>query len=129
GDEFNTRRRIVTRGFTSLARYPELINPARMPLLAWQIFSHKILRWMVGFYYLGMLVSSLLLATRRFFLLAFGSLFAILCLSIYALRVQDVAGRWYAIPYYFVLVNLASVLGVIDYLRGRKVISWKPVRQ
>lgn len=129
GDEFNTRRRIVTRGFTGIARYPELINPAAKPLLAWQIFSHKILRWLVGFYYIGMLISSLFLITRWFFFLAFSGLAGILCLSCYSLRKRDDAGGRFAVPYYFMLVNLAAVLGVIDYLRGRRVISWKPVRE
>lgn len=128
-DELKTRRRIVTRGFTGLSRYPELINPASRPLLAWQIVSHKVLRWLVGFYYIGMLLSSLLLITRRFFFLAFGVLMLILGLSFYGLRAMGRPRKLFTVPYYFILVNLAAVLGALDYMRGRKVISWKPVRE
>lgn len=129
-DEFNTRRRIVTRGFTGISRHPKLLNPAGNPLLAWQILSHKILRWLVGFYYVGMLISSLFLMGRRFYLLAFSGLAAVLGISIYGMKSRSSpGGRWYAIPYYFILVNLAAMFGVIDYLRGKRVISWKPVRQ
>lgn len=128
-DEFNTRRRIVTRGFTGISRHLELLNPAGKPMLAWQILSHKILRWLVGFYYVGMLVSSMLLAGRRFYLLAFSGLAAVLGLSLYGMKARDSASRWYTVPYYFVLVNLAAMFGAADYLRGRRVISWKPVRQ
>ncbi len=128
-DELKTRRRIVTRGFTGLSRYPELINPASRPLLAWQIVSHKVLRWLVGFYYIGMLLSSLLLITRRFFFLAFGALMLILGLSFYGLRAMGRPRKLFTVPYYFILVNLAAVLGALDYMRGRKVISWKPVRE
>jgi len=128
-DELKTRRRIVTRGFTGLSRYPELINPAVRPLLAWQIISHKVLRWLVGFYYIGMLLSSVLLITRWFFLLAFGGLALVLGLSYYGFHAMDRPRKLFTIPYYFILVNLAAALGSLDYLRGRKVISWKPVRE
>lgn len=129
GDEIRTRRRIVNRGFAGLSKHRELINPAADPLLAWQIISHKILRWLVGFYYMGMLASSLLLAARWFFFLAFSGLMAVLCLSHYSLWIRDRQSRLFTIPYYFVLVNLAAVLGSIDFIKGRKVIAWKPVRE
>lgn len=129
GDEIRTRRRIVNRGFAVLSKHRELINPAADPLLAWQIISHKILRWLVGFYYMGMLASSLLLAARWFFFLAFSGLMAVLCLSHYSLWIRDRQSRLFTIPYYFVLVNLAAVLGSIDFIKGRKVIAWKPVRE
>ena len=120
----------MTRGFTGISRHPKLLNPAGNPLLAWQILSHKILRWLVGFYYVGMLISSLFLMGRRFYLLAFSGLAAVLGMSIYGMKSRSSpGGRWYAIPYYFILVNLAAMFGVIDYLRGKRVISWKPVRQ
>lgn len=128
-DEIRTRRRIVNRGFAGLSRHRELINPAASPLLAWQIISHKILRWLVGFYYMGMLVSSFLLAARWFFFFVFCGLMSILCLSHYSLWLRDKPRKWFTIPYYFVLVNMAAVLGSIDYIKGKKVIAWKPVRE
>lgn len=127
-DELRTRRRIVTRGFTGLSRHPGLINPFARPLLSWLIVSHKVLRWLVGYYFLGMVVSSLLLATFPFYLATFGGLTLILGLAYLGYRAPGDQPRWMAIPYYFVLVNLAAALGVMDYLRGEKVISWTPVR-
>jgi cellulose synthase/poly-beta-1,6-N-acetylglucosamine synthase-like glycosyltransferase len=128
GDELRTRRRIVTRGFTGLSRYPELMNPLDMPMLAWQILSHKILRWLVGYYYIGMLVSSFLLLGSPFFLLVFGGLSLILCLASLGIKDRSDSPKWLTVPYYFMLVNLAAALGIIDFLRGEKIISWKPVR-
>ncbi|HQG31366.1 MAG TPA: glycosyltransferase family 2 protein [Deltaproteobacteria bacterium] len=128
-DEIRTRRRIVNRGLAGLSKHRELVNPAASPLLAWQIISHKVLRWLVGFYYLGMLATSLVLAARWFFFFAFSGLMAILCLSHYSLWMQDRQSRWFTIPYYFVLVNMAAVLGSIDFIKGKRVISWKPVRE
>ncbi len=127
-DELRARRRIVTRGFTALARHLRLVNPLARPLLAWLVISHKVLRWLAGFYYAGMLVTSFFLASSPFFLLAFGGLFSILCLAYVSFLVEGERPKTLAIPYYFMLVNLAAALGVIDCLRGEKVVTWKPVR-
>ena len=35
---------------------------------------------------------------------------------------------WIFIPYYFCLLNYGSLLGVIDFLRGKTITVWEPVR-
>ncbi len=37
-------------------------------------------------------------------------------------------GRWriFSLPYFFSLVNIAALLGVLDILRGRRVTAWSP---
>ena len=51
-NELKTRRRIVLRGLIGLLRNPEFLNPFKYPLLSWQIISHKILRWLVGLFFI-----------------------------------------------------------------------------
>lgn len=128
GDEFRTRKRIVTRGFTALARYPELLDITTRPFLAWQIISHKVLRWLVGFFYAGMTVSSFLLMAECLYAVAFGGLAILMALAYRGLKIQDHPRKYFAVPYYFMLVNLAAMKGTLDFLRGKRVISWKPVR-
>lgn len=128
GDELRTRRRIVTRGFAGLFRYPELFNFIKRPMIVWQILSHKILRWLVGLYFLLMLGSSLILSSQLIYLLAFYCMAGFLFLAYYGLRTRDHPRGLYAVPYYFVLVNYAALHGVMDFFRGKRVVSWKPVR-
>jgi hypothetical protein len=33
-----------------------------------------------------------------------------------------------SIPYYFVLVNFASVMAFLKFIRGQKHVVWEPVR-
>jgi cellulose synthase/poly-beta-1,6-N-acetylglucosamine synthase-like glycosyltransferase len=127
-DEIKTRRRIVSRGFYGLTRYPELFNLLHRPLIAWEIISHKILRWLVGLYFVVMLVCSLVLIVNFGYLIMFIGIVTFLCLAYQGFKSQDHCRKICAIPYYFVLVNWAAILGVLDFLRGKKVISWKPVR-
>ena len=32
-------------------------------------------------------------------------------------------------PYYFLLTNLASLLALLRYLRGERMVTWKPLRE
>lgn len=127
-DELRTRRRIVTRGLLGLFRYPELFSLTQRPLLAFQIVSHKILRWFAGLYFILMMFSSLLLIYRPFYLLVCVGLLVFIILAFQGLKTQENPRKIFAVPYYFVLVNWAALLGVIDYFRGKRVISWNPLR-
>jgi hypothetical protein len=37
--------------------------------------------------------------------------------------------RMFIVPYYFCLVNFAATMGIIDFLRKKQAVSWKPVRE
>jgi hypothetical protein len=37
--------------------------------------------------------------------------------------------RWVAVPYYFVLVNVASLRGIIENAFGRTYATWATVRE
>jgi len=127
-EEINTRRRIVSRGFYGLTRYPELFHVLKRPLLVWQIMSHKILRWLAGLYFIIMMACSLMLIVNFSYMVIFMGMIAFLCFAYHGFRNPEQCRRLFAIPYYFTLVNWAAILGVVDFIRGRKVISWKPVR-
>ncbi|PTB98769.1 glycosyl transferase [Marinobacter sp. Z-F4-2] len=50
--EYQRKLRTVIRGWTALARHPEVLNPFRFGLFAWQVFSHKLMRWAVPWFLL-----------------------------------------------------------------------------
>lgn len=127
-DELKTRRRIVARGIYGLSRYPELFHVFHHPLLSWQIISHKILRWLAGFYFLIMLACSMLLLINFAYMIIFTGIVAFLCFAYHGFKAQENCRKVFAVPYYFILVNWAALLGTIDFIRGKKIISWKPLR-
>ena len=45
--EYRRKMRTVIRGITAVARHPEVLNPFRMGLFAFQVWSHKIMRWFI----------------------------------------------------------------------------------
>jgi hypothetical protein len=110
-----------------------LLNPFQRPLVALQLFSHRLLRWFVLPLAAVMFLSNLLLIPRPFYLLALaGQLF------FYSLAgvgwLMDLGGRrsrLVFLPYYFVLVNLAAAWGAWNGLahRGRGAGIWEPVER
>jgi hypothetical protein len=45
------------------------------------------------------------------------------------LQAFGVHNRLLALPQYFVLANLASVLGFYKFVRGERYASWEPIRE
>ena len=59
--EYRRKMRTVIRGITAIARHPEVLNPFRMGLFAFQVWSHKIMRWGVPWFMAGFLLLTLIL--------------------------------------------------------------------
>lgn len=128
-EEFAMRVRVITRGMRGLLSVPELLKPWKYPWIAFQLLSHKILRWMVPIFLLLLLSSNLVLMNQPYF-----RALLILQLSFYMLAGLQtrfpIHRRWkpLGIPLYFCTLNAAAVLGAIDLLRGKKHVIWQPVR-
>jgi cellulose synthase/poly-beta-1,6-N-acetylglucosamine synthase-like glycosyltransferase len=128
--ELNTRRRITLRGLVSLLAHIEILHPLRYPLLAAQIFFHKILRWFVGPLVIVNIIACLSLSSNKVFIMimVLYILFGIAAIIGWVLDHFGKPNRLLRVPYYFSLVNLAATLGIIDFFRKKQAIVWKPTR-
>jgi len=128
-EEFAMRVRVITRGMRGLLSISELLKPWTHPWISFQLFSHKILRWMVPLFLVLLLAANFALINQPYFR---GLLILQLCF--YALALLQVLvplhRRWkpLGLPLYFCTLNAAAVLGAIDLLRGKKHVVWQPVR-
>jgi cellulose synthase/poly-beta-1,6-N-acetylglucosamine synthase-like glycosyltransferase len=130
GQEFATRRRITLRGLVGLSTYTSLLNPLRDPMLSFQVFFHKVLRWFVGPLVILNVLACSALSGHWFFISMLGlyaSFFLAAALGWFTER-QGVKVRALTVPYYFSLVNLAATMGIVDFFRKKQAITWKPVR-
>ncbi len=130
GDEFRMRVRVATRGMKGLLSVPSLLNPFRHPWLAFQILSHKVVRWCIPLFLMSLLAGCALLGDNplcvRLLLVqvAFYS-FALLSLMVPALR----RSRLLSLPLYFCTINCAFLLGMLSVVRGRQFSVWQPSRR
>lgn len=126
--EYSRKVRTVLRGITGLCRHKDVLNPSRFGTFAWQVFSHKLMRWAVPWALLGTLLTTALLAE--------GSLFFGLLLWLQAIfYAAAAAAHWHPpirehglvrVVYFFVQVNVAIAHATLLYFRGTRMTVWQP---
>ena len=97
-----------------------------------QLLSHKFFRHLVPFLLLALLASHgvLALGSRAFAALLVPHLgfYALAAAGALLRRAPAGLARLLSVPYYFTLVNLAALLGVVSILRGERRRAWSPRR-
>jgi len=131
-EEFSMRVRVVTRGMRGLLSVPEILKPWKFGWVSFQLFSHKILRWLVPFFLLLIYASNLaivLLNPRSFYLFPL-----LVQTAFYAWALLSMAvplhrwGKVLGVPLYFCILNAAALCSLVEVLRGRKYVTWETVR-
>lgn len=129
GSMFRMKVRIISKDFRALMANCELLNPAHHGALAISLWSHKLLRWIVPFFLLGLFGSNLFLMNMQLFrsVLELQVAFYLIAGAGFAIRDHAVGFLW-STPLSFCIVNLAAFLGVIKCFSGRTSGQWKPER-
>ncbi len=131
--EIARKERIVNRSIRGLIRVKEVMNPRLTGVFAWQVISHKLLRWLIPLFLFVGAVGSLLLAMQGFWFFQVVAAGAALLLALAWLghRTTDKNGLpvWISVPYYFVMVNLYSLKGIYHAARGDTQVTWSGARQ
>jgi cellulose synthase/poly-beta-1,6-N-acetylglucosamine synthase-like glycosyltransferase len=129
--ELKMRVRIIAQTFTDLWRHRALLNPVRSGFYGVQLLSHKVMRYLVPFFLMGLFVSSGVLAPGAlFYRLIFAAQVTCYACPAFAWMLDRVGirSRLLAFPQYFMLANLASLIGCYQFLRGQRYASWEPIR-
>ena len=125
-EEFNRRARIVARSFGALIEINRIYGVFKGK--GWfNIVSHKILRWFAFPIMLTALSVNLFLLENPIYLFTlflqamFYSFGIVGCL----LSALGNKSKLFYIPYYFLLINIAGIIGLYSYFMGKKVVTWK----
>lgn len=124
-EEFRAKTRIVAQGFEAVRHYRSLIFGLDA-LSILQLLLHKVLRWLSLPLMAAMLFASVM---------GSGPVFAVLLAGqfiFYGLAVVGAFGQripifpsFLMIPSYYLLVSLAALRGLLDFLRGRSFATWE----
>jgi cellulose synthase/poly-beta-1,6-N-acetylglucosamine synthase-like glycosyltransferase len=128
-DEYRMRVRVSLRAFWALFDMRQLLGPGINPFFAWQLWSHKLLRYLCFLFLLIAYVTNWLLLGNG------GGYKAILVLqhvgymsALVAPRIKVVGiwGNLLTFSRYFFLLNLAAAHAFGKFLLGKKQLIWTP---
>ena len=130
GEMFRTKVRTITMDVRGVLICRAILNPLRYPFYAWGLTSHKLLRWMVPYFLIGILGINLMLMKYPVYRLIMGlqAAFYTLALAGYFWQKKGGAPKIAGIPFSFCLINLAALVGVGGFVMGKKAGRWQPVR-
>ena len=126
--EFERKVRTLIRGMTALFFYARVLNPARFGVFAFEMLSHKVLRWSVPFFLITALFSSVMLIDSPWFILfstvqiAF-YLTALLAFFGWSVIRHSLPGK---VALYFSMVNAAILVAWLRYAKGVRQELWTP---
>lgn len=130
--EMGRKERVITRGLRSVWVNRDLLNPFQYGFYSIQIFSHKVLRRLAVFpLILTLVISPFLWWRGLIYRMATISQFVFYgCALIGAFFMQQQIGqaKIFSIPFFFSLVNLASLRAVINIIRGHRIDRWETQR-
>jgi cellulose synthase/poly-beta-1,6-N-acetylglucosamine synthase-like glycosyltransferase len=128
-EEFSMRVRVVTRGIRGVLSVRELLNPAKYGWISCQLFSHKVLRWLVPLFLLAFFMSNAALWKHPWYGLVFTLQVAFYGFALVAM-VVPLHRLWkpLGLPLYFCILNAAALRSLLEVIRGRKYTVWETVR-
>jgi glycosyltransferase involved in cell wall biosynthesis len=129
--EYDRKVRTIVRGISVFMRSLSLLNPFRYHLFAWQLFSHKLCRWLVPFAMIAALATNVVLAPASlFFQGTLAGQVAFYAVALACLTTQRLPSfGMLRLPSFFVMVNLSILDAWIRYFRGERIVSWSPSKR
>ncbi len=132
-EEMKRKVRIAAGAFQALFRYLHWLNFFKNPVLSFQYFSYKVIRWLFVPLALPLIfvINAVLIIfindaiwLKILFLLQV-IFYAIVWLNLLTKKLP----RVFYVPYYFILMNVAQYLGFIKYIRKKQPAAWEKVKR
>ena len=124
-EESKRKRRIAAGGLQSTWRLRRMLNPFRQPVVAFQLLSHRVLRWTITpFALLALVPQNIIIVALGgcmiyTVILALQALFWLAALAGWLMARSGKKNKLLYIPYYFVFMNV-NVFRGMAYLRSHK---------
>ena len=120
-----------------------LLNPIKYGLFSWQLFSHKLCRWLIPFFLILVFASNaILMFSSIFFFCVFVMQIAYYSFVIFCFQKEtrnsqlatrnddtDKLSSLLKIPYFFITVNLSILVAWFKYFKGDRATFWEPSKR
>ncbi|KAF0128774.1 MAG: family 2 glycosyl transferase [Bacteroidetes bacterium] len=138
-EELKRKVRIAAGGIQSIIRLSALLNIFKFGTLSFQYISHRVLRWTIA----PLSLPLLLIFNLVLFILAgpanlnsiyvwlfYGQvLFYVMAFTGWYLENKAIKIKILFIPYYFMIMNLAVLMGMRRYFKGSQSVNWERAKR
>jgi cellulose synthase/poly-beta-1,6-N-acetylglucosamine synthase-like glycosyltransferase len=130
--EFRRKVRFSATTFATLKYFPKVVFSTK-PMLLYSFWSHRIMKWYFPFVMILAFITNVALITDGTILygitLALQVLFYVLALVGWSSSGQQgIHNRVFTYPTYFVVANIALLVGFMRFLSGNNFTRWEPQR-
>jgi cellulose synthase/poly-beta-1,6-N-acetylglucosamine synthase-like glycosyltransferase len=129
--EYARKVRTFVRGITTLLYHKKLLNPFKYGFFSVELISHKLMRWLSGFFLIALFFSNSFLLYHPFYAFFFVVQAAFYIMAIIGWSNNKLLDKMklLKIPFYFCLVNAASLAAWAKYLTGTRQEIWEPSKR
>ena len=129
--EYQRKLRTVIRGLSALFAKPQVLNPLQFGLFSYQVWSHKLMRWLVPWFLLTALLTNVAIINLHWIyitsmavqILFYGLI--ITGLLIKPLRCVAIV----KLPFFFAQVNFAIAHATLAFFLGKRMTTWEPSKR
>ena len=129
-DEYRMRVRVSLRAMWALFYMRHLMRFSKGNyLFAWQLWSHKILRYLCFLFIFSAFILNIFTVSYGFLyviMLILQILFIITSIFSIYLKTSNITGKILNFCHYFMLLNLASMHAFVKFLLRKKKVVWNP---
>lgn len=129
--EFHMRVRVILRGMNGLLYMKSLLNPFKYPFVSFQLYAHKVLRWMVPIFCLFAFVSNFTLIHKSptyLYTMFLQVTFYFIAIAGMVFEKKGIRVKPLQLPMYFLIINAASFVSLLKVLRGKNIVVWQTQR-
>ncbi len=124
-EELRRKVRTLAGNFQLFFHYREFLNPFKNRI-AWQFFSHKLLRAFAFIFLISAFVSNAMLAGIGFYFccFVFQVFFYLMAVAGFILKGTKVKTGLLSFPYAFCILNFSSLMGLIHFISKKQKVTW-----
>lgn len=129
--EYQRKVRTIIRGVAAVVARAEVLNPFKFGFFSFQVFSHKVMRWLVPWFLILLFVTSLALMPQHWaYRVAVAAQLAFYGLAAVGYLIPAVRGiAVIKLPFFFIQVNAAVLHATIAFAFGKRVTVWTPSKR
>ena len=126
--EYARKTRTIIRGLTALSRNKSALNPLKNGLFAFQLISHKLMRWLEPWLLIALFIASI--AANKL-----GGIYSLALTAQIAFYLAALVAHYHQpfrnlapvkLIYFFVQVNIAIFDASCQFLAGKRMTVWQP---